>query len=203
MKKEAFDNGKTPLHATAGRLPVYLDYLKKCRSEGAKTISAPYIARSLGRGEVQVRKDLSSVSSCGKPKVGFDIDRLIADIEKQLGPGSHESAVIVGCGRLGSALLAFEGFAPYGVEVVAAFDEKFGSASEDEQGKKLLPMSELAGFIAKNGIKIGIITVPAKSAQQVCNELVACGVNAIWNFAPKVLAVPEEVTLRQENLALS
>lgn len=194
---------KNPSNATAERLPVYLDYLKLRRSEGIKTISAPYIARSLGMGEVQVRKDLSSVSKCGKPKVGFNIDDLIADIENRLGPETRRRAVIIGCGRLGSALLDYEGFTLYGVDIVAAFDTKFESASDDGKGKKLLPMSELRNYIEENNVEIGIITVPAKSAQQVCNELVSCGISGVWNFAPKVLAVPEAVSLRQENLALS
>ena len=189
--------------ATAGRLPVYLEYHKKRRDEGVKTISAPHIARSLGKGEVQVRKDLSAVSNSGKPKIGFRIDDLIHDIESSLGPTVHRAAVLVGCGRLGSALLAYEGFSLYGVDLIAAFDTKFETESVDEHGKKLLPMSGLSDFIRKNNVKIGIIAVPAKSAQPVCNELVASGVTGIWNFAPRVLAVPEEVLLRQENLALS
>jgi len=189
--------------ATAGRLPVYLEYLKKRRSEGVKTISAPHIARSLGKGEVQVRKDLSAVSNSGKPKIGFRIDDLINDIENSLGPTVHRNAVLVGYGRLGSALLAYDGFSLYGVDIIAAFDVKIESESEDAQGKKLLPMSMLADYIEKNDVKIGIIAVPAKYAQLVCNELVNCGVTGIWNFAPKVLAVPEEVSLHQENLALS
>ena len=189
--------------ATLGRLPIYLDYLKKRKADGVKRISAPHIARSLGRGEVQVRKDLSSVSSSGRPKIGYEIDELIRDIENALGPDIKKNAVIVGCGRLGSALLAYEGFAVYGVNIIAAFDIKFTEESVSENGKKLLPMSELSDFIEKNNVAIGIITVPAKVAQQVCNRFVDNGVTVIWNFAPKVLAVPEEINLRQENLALS
>lgn len=189
--------------ATLGRLPIYLDYLKTRRSDGFARISAPRIARELGRGEVQVRKDLSAVSNSGKPKIGFVTDELIEDIESVLGPKKRKSAVIVGAGRLGKALLEYEGFELYGIEIPAAFDIAQKEAKVTESGKKILPLDNLAEFCNANGVHIGIITVPASEAQSVCDKLVQAGISAVWNFAPRVLELPEGVALRQENLALS
>ena len=120
-----------------------------------------------------------------------------------LGPLQKKSAVIVGAGRLGCALLEYDGFDIYGLEITAAFDINVGEAKTTESGKKLLPIENLEEYCKANGVLIGIITVPAEEAQEVCDRLVKCGVKGVWNFAPKVLSVPRGITLRQENLALS
>ncbi|MBO4453219.1 MAG: redox-sensing transcriptional repressor Rex [Clostridia bacterium] len=189
--------------ATLGRLPIYLDYLKAHIEENAGRISAPKIAKDLGRGEVQVRKDLSAVSDAGRPKLGYDVRGLIGDIEAILNPSKNEQAVIVGAGRLGQALLEYGYFEIYGVRIPAAFDISVKEATKTSYGKMIYPLSDLASYCAENGIKIGIITVPEGEAQSVCDLLLKAGVKAIWNFAPEVLTVPDGIALRHENLGLS
>ena len=192
----------TITRAALGRLPLYLKYLKS-RDAVGETVSATSIARSLGFGEVQVRKDLAAVSGAGKPKIGYRTEELISNIEAYLGCGGVSDAVIVGAGRLGRALLEYEGFRAYGLDIPAAFDIDPLLAGELPSGKAILPVDSLTDWCREHQVRIGIITVPDYAAQSVCDELISCGIEAVWNFAPVSLAVPEGVILQQENLALS
>lgn len=196
-------NGYTIPKATLGRLPQYLQYLKSLPQCEGGTISATAIARGLSLGEVQVRKDLAVVSGAGKPKIGYVTSELIENLESRLGCNSLTSAVLVGAGKLGKALLDYGGFEEYGVRIAAAFDCNESVLMPNRTAKKILPMHELDAFCVQNGIKLGIITVGRGSAQEVCDRLVASGIAAIWNFAPCGLKVPDGVLLKQENLALS
>lgn len=188
--------------ATLGRLPRYLEYLKVISADGQKNVSATAIAKNLCLGDVQVRKDLNAVSGEGKPKVGYDVISLIKSLENVLGQSSFTDAVLVGAGKLGRALLDFDEFEKYGVRIIAAFDSndkviKTGSKTV------LLPMKSFRSYCEEHSIKIGIITVGEGSAQTVCDIMTDCGIEAIWNFAPCRLTVPDGVLLQQENLALS
>ena len=188
--------------ATLGRVPIYLRYLKSLTDENGDTISATKIARGVLLGEVQVRKDLALISGRGKPRIGYERDRLVCDLEKCLGSESLTNAVLVGAGKLGRALLDYGGFEEFGVRVVAGFDCN-ETAFQIGKSKSVLPIKDVEAFCACNDIRIGIITVGQGSAQEVCDRLVASGVKAIWNFAPCALTVPDDVLLKQENLALS
>lgn len=194
-------NGYSVPKATFGRLPLYLQYLKSLPKVKGATISATAIAKGLSLGDVQVRKDLAVVSGAGKPKIGYMQETLIADLERHLGYERLTSAVLVGAGKLGRALLDYEGFEAFGVKIVAGFDRD--ESALQNGSKEILPMVELEAFCRSHGIKLGIITVGQASAQEVCDSLVASGVKAIWNFAPVTLKVPDGVLLKQENLALS
>lgn len=187
--------------ATLSRVPIYLRYLKEISGESNSTISAPKIAKGVSLGEVQVRKDLSLVSGRGKPRTGYERKQLIKDLENCLGASNLTNAVLVGAGKLGRALLEYGGFEEFGVRIVAGFD-----CSEEvikSSNNTILSVSVIEKFCLENDIKIGIITVGQGSAQAVCDRLVACGVKAIWNFAPCTLTVPHGVLLKQERLALS
>ena len=188
--------------ATLERIPVYLRFLKDITDENKLTISATQIARGVMLGEVQVRKDLAMISGRGKPKIGYDLEMLICDLESHLGSQGLTNAVLIGAGKLGRALLDYDGFEEYGVRIACGFDcnEK---AMQFGKSKPVLPIKEIEAFCAENDIKIGIITVGQGSAQEVCDKLVACGIKAIWNFAPCTLDAPSDVLVRQEKLALS
>lgn len=186
--------------ATIGRIPVYLRYLKN-NYHGTENISATSLARALGLGEVQVRKDLSAVSGAGRPKTGYNIGELTQVLEEFLGGKSN--VVIVGAGKLGRALLDYGGFGDYGLNITAAFDAAADDVSHSNNGKPILPADRLEVFCAENNVKIGIITVPAEAAQEVCDRLVGCGIKGIWCFAPSHLNVPEGVEVQYENMALS
>jgi redox-sensing transcriptional repressor len=125
------------------RLPFYLGYLKSLDKGTNETVSATTIADALRLNQVQVRKDLAGVCSLGRPKVGYVTEELIHEIEHFLGYDNVEMAVIVGAGRLGKALLSFQGFSEYGLNVAAAFDKDPKVANTFENGKKIFPMSKL------------------------------------------------------------
>ena len=188
--------------ATLGRLPSYLEFLRNLPPDKVPYISATAIAKHLGLGEVQVRKDLAAVSGAGKPKLGYVTAELVEKLENCLGCNRLTSAVLVGAGRLGRALLQYDEFEKYGVKISAAFDSNervisLGSKTE------ILPMNQFEYFCKTKNIKLGIITVGEGSAQAVCDQMVKSGITAIWNFAPCKLKVPVGILLQNENLALS
>ena len=188
---------------TLHRIPLYLNYLRSLPEDGSENISATAIAEALGLNDVQVRKDLAQVSSGGRPKIGYVTKRLIADIEEFMGYNDTRSAIIAGAGNLGRALFSYGGFSEYGLELVAAFDVDDSLIGTSIAGKPVLSFDRMKDLCQRMKIRIGIITVPADAAQQVCDQMVESGILAIWNFAPVHLNVPEGVLVRYENIACS
>lgn len=187
--------------ATLGRVPAYLGFLKRL-DEGVTTISATSIAKNLGFGEVQVRKDLGAISATGKPRVGYLRRELTERLEDLLKAGDG-NAVIVGAGRLGMALLDYGGFEKYGISILSAFDPKVKKCELSKGGKPLFPLEELSSYCRANSVKLGVIAVPGEAAQEVCDLLCENGIRAIWCFAPCRLYTPADVAVQYENLALS
>ena len=184
------------------RLPGYLSYLKSLPEGEAMYISATALANALGMGEVQVRKDLAMVCDGGRPKVGYLRTRLIEDISQFLGYDNTTDAILVGAGKLGQALMGYKGFDAYGLNILAAFDVA-PNAETTEDGKPIYSMDRLDGYCRENSVLMGIITVPAPYAQQVCDKMIQCGIKAIWNFAPTHLDVPAHILVQNENMATS
>ena len=180
------------------RLPVYLAYLKNMPDDAPAHISATALASALGMGEVQVRKDLALVSDGGRPKIGYLRTALVEDIEQFLGYDNTTDAIIVGAGKLGCALLGYEGFAEYGLNIVAAFDR---TPHVDDSGKPVYPMDKLQSFCKRNKILMGIITVPASCAQEVADMMIEGGIKAIWNFAAVHLDAPDNILIQNQNMA--
>lgn len=189
--------------AVLKRLPVYLSYLKALPEDAPENISATTLAAALDMGEVQVRKDLALVSDGGRPKVGYRRLGLIGDIERFLGCDNTNDAVLIGAGKLGRALMGYGGFSEYGLNIVAAFDERPELCGTQESGKPILPLSRLEEICRMHNILMGIITVPAPHAQQVCDLLIGYGIQAIWNFAPTHLDAPQGILVQNENMATS
>ena len=184
------------------RLPGYLAYLKGLPEDAPAHISATSLANALGMGEVQVRKDLAIVSDGGRPKIGYLRESLITDIEQFLGYDNTTDAVLIGAGKLGLALMGYSGFEEYGLNIQAAFDSN-PVADKTEDGQPIYPMTKLEHFCKVHKVLMGIITVPAAHAQEVADRLIACGVKAIWNFAPVHLDVPAHILVQNENMATS
>ena len=182
------------------RLPVYMAYLKSLDDSEIEYISSAAVAEALDMNDVQVRKDLAAVcKSSGIPKKGFVVRDLIEGISDFLGYGSGNEAILVGVGNLGMALMSYRGFDNYGINIVAAFDTR----EELVDNKKVFDISRLPEMCRKLNVKIGIITVPEDSAQQVCDMLVESGILGIWNFAPTHIKAPEEILVQNENMASS
>ena len=128
---------------------------------------------------------------------------MITDIEIHLGHEELTNAILVGAGKLGKALLDYDGFEEFGVKIIAGFDCREDQLRINTQTKEILHVQDLKTYVEKHKVKLGIITVSKSAAQEVCDTLVKNGIKAIWNFAPVNLTVPDDVFLKQENLALS
>lgn len=185
------------------RLPVYLQYLQNARETGKTEISTTLIARDLRLDPTQVRKDLAYTGIIGKPKIGYNIDILINSIEDYLNWNNLSDAFLAGAGNLGLALLGFEQFTKYGIKIVALFDNDGRKIDREVKGVPVLPVEKMASLAKRMHIHIGIITVPASSAQSVAEQMVAGGIKAIWNFAPKMLKLPEEIIVENAQFATS
>lgn len=183
------------------RLPIYLNYLKSL-PDTAESVSATAIALALGLGHVQVRKDLAKVSDEGRRRTGRTREKLIQDIEEYLDFATTTGTILIGAGKLGRALLDYEGFDELGLNVMAGFDCA-PEEKQTEKGKPIYSMNRMELFCKHYDVRIGIIAVPAENAQEACDALVACGIRAIWNFAPVCLKVPGNVMVQNENLAIS
>lgn len=184
------------------RLPGYLAYLKNMPENAPTHISATALANALGMGEVQVRKDLAMVSDGGRPKIGYQRESLIDDIEQFLGYDNTTDAVLIGAGKLGQALMGYKGFDEYGLNILAAFDAN-PKMERTEEGKPIYPISRLTQYCRSHKVLMGIITVPAEGAQEVADQLIAGGIKAIWTFAPAHLDVPPNILVQYENMATS
>ena len=184
------------------RLPGNLAYLKNMPEGASPNISATALANALDMGEVQVRKDLAMVSDGGRPKIGYQREALIDDIEQFLGYDNTTDAVLIGAGKLGQALMGYKGFDEYGLNILAAFDIA-PKIKKTEEGKPVYNLTELAKFCRTHKVLMGIITVPAEGAQSVADLLIAGGIKAIWNFAPTHLDVPANILVQNENMATS
>ena len=188
--------------AVIKRLPTYLSYLRNLPEDAPPNISATTLANALGMGEVQVRKDLAMVSDGGRPKIGYLREQLIEDISQFLGYDNTTDAILVGAGKLGQALLGYSGFGAYGLNILAAFDTA-PMADKTEDGKPIFHICQLESFCRKHNVLMGIITVPAAHAQQVCEQMIKSGIKAVWNFAPVHLDAPSNILVQNENMATS
>ena len=185
--------------AALGRIPAYLKFIESL-PQNVETVSATTIAKALGFGEVQVRKDLGAICGSGKPRIGYTVFDLKASLECLI-DSRNGKTVIVGAGKLGRALLDYGGFSDYGLDILAAFDTDV--SQNNTSGKPILPIDGLHDFCKENNVSIGVITVPAKAAQEVCDKLCQSGIKAIMSFAPCKLTAPEGVAIQYENMALS
>lgn len=188
--------------ATLGRVPLYIEYLNSLPSE-TQNVSSSEIAKGLGLGEVQVRKDLGALSGKGRPKVGYDKEELKNNLKSYIESDCGSHVILVGAGKLGRAILGYGGFSKFGLEISAAFDSDADKVGFTDGGKKIFPIERLQEYCKKHDVKIGIITVPVGAAQRVCDLLTESGVKVIWNFAPVKLKVKDGVTVQQEDMALS
>ena len=188
---------------TLQRLPQYLIMLKSEQREGRSTVTADDIGAVVAVSASQIRHDLSS---CGVNRAAgecYDVAELTKCLEHALGYDGTSNAVIVGAGHLGRPLLSYQNYGEYGVDVVAAFDSDESLAGTEVGGKPILPVKRMTSLCRRMKVHIGIITVPASHAQEACDRLIEGGIQAIWNFAPVHLKVPEGVIVKNEIIAVS
>jgi redox-sensing transcriptional repressor len=185
------------------RLPTYLRLLYGLKARGREVVSCTYIAEDLGLVSVQVRKDLAMTGIVGRPKVGYHVAELIDAIECFLGWKNTADAFLVGAGGLGSALLGYEGFKEYHLDVLAGFDIDSAKIGTKIHDKEIFPLEKLPDLVHRMHVLIGILTVPASAAQQAADLMVRAGIRAIWNYTPVKLQVPDSVIVEDVKLAAS
>jgi redox-sensing transcriptional repressor len=173
-------------------------------NRGEQIISSEGLAQIAGTNAAQLRKDLSYLGEFGTRGVGYEVDQLINEVSKWLGLIRDRKVIIVGLGRLGGALVGYQGFVQKGFRIVGAFDSDSAKVGTKIEGVTIKSIDELIDFSSSypNGIDIGIIATQAPSAQAVANLLVEAGIRAIINFAPVTIEVPEGVVVRQVDLSV-
>lgn len=185
---------------TFERLKLYYRLLIDIEEE---YISSESIARMLKVQPEQVRKDLSYLETVGKPKVGYKVEELRRELDELFGLKKETSVIIVGAGRLGTALANYPGFRKYGIEIVAIFDNDPQKIGQFVSDLVVLPLKDLKRVVKRFNVEIGVICVPKEAAQEVANLLVGCGIKGIWNFAPINLEVPDDVLVVNEDITQS
>ncbi len=183
------------------RLSLYLRNLRYLAKNGIETISSDKLAQDIYVSAAQVRKDLSYFGDFGTRGVGYNVRSLIKGVESILGLDKKWSVALIGVGRLGSALLNYPGFKEFGFRISIAFDSDPKKIGKIYQGIKIEDFSEIERIIKKESIKIAIITVPASAAQEIADRLVRAGIEAILNFSPRYLNIPENVNIKTVNIA--
>ncbi|HKE65960.1 MAG TPA: redox-sensing transcriptional repressor Rex [Micromonosporaceae bacterium] len=188
--------------ATIARLPEYLRALHNLADTGHDTVSSEGLASVAGVNSAKLRKDLSHLGSYGTRGVGYDVALLIEQIETVLGLNQGRAVALVGVGNLGHALANYGGFVSRGFRIAALFDADPARVGEPVNGLAVHHISELAEVVAAEHISIAVVATPVAAAQLVVDDLVACGVTSILNFAPCVLSVPDGVDVRKVDLAI-
>jgi redox-sensing transcriptional repressor len=184
------------------RLSIYYRSLSTLQQRGVSSISSDELSQLTGFTAAQVRRDLAYFGNFGRRGVGYDVETLRNHLRDILGIGIGWPMALVGVGNLGSALLAYEGFSRQGFHIVAAFDadpRRIGMVVRDVAVE---PMANMPQRIQELGIVAAIMTVPAKAAQQVADQLIAAGVRYILNFAPVRLEVPAHVHMANVDLSI-
>ncbi|MGZ4188436.1 MAG: redox-sensing transcriptional repressor Rex [Actinomycetota bacterium] len=188
--------------ATVARLPLYLRSLVDMTDRGLQTISSEGLADAAGVNSAKVRKDLSYLGSYGTRGVGYDVEYLIYQISRELGLTQDWNCVIVGVGNLGRALANSRGFGERGFRVGALVDVDDAKIGKPVDSLVVEDFADLERIVKEREISIGIIATTAAAAQDAADHLVSAGVKSILNFAPTVLQVPDEVSLRKVDLSI-
>jgi redox-sensing transcriptional repressor len=187
---------------TLRRIPYYHQILSEMEQKGERFVSSKYLAHFFHVDDTQVRKDVSVIGYKGKPKSGYSVTGLKQAIGDFLGINTENTAILIGVGKLGSALIEYPGLSEYGLNLVAVFDNCAEKVDQRIGGFSIQPLAKLGETVKNFDVGIAIITVPKEAAQIVCDLVVRQQIKAIWNFAPTQLDAPADVTIRNENMAV-
>jgi redox-sensing transcriptional repressor len=186
----------------AARLSRYLQVLTQARKMGKDRISSQEIADYTNINATQIRRDLSAFGKFGKRGVGYNIDSLLGEIRKILRTQGQHNIALIGAGRLGQAIASSPIFAEHGIHIAAIFD-----SDPDKVGRRLGEVEIhdaelLRDAVGERNIVVGVIAVPADSAQRVADDLVAAGVKIVFNYSEALLDVPQDVAVHTSNPAV-
>ena len=188
---------------TVYRLSLYQRCLQKFLEKKVETVSSDDLASVAGVKSTQLRKDLGYVGLFGTRGLGYSVETLSAAISGVMGLSMLQPVVLIGVGNLGAALIRYGGFRKEGFEIIAAFDAEPANVKgpTEEMGIPVYHVSSLGDYVVEQAVRLGIVAVPESAGQEVTNILVESGIQAILNFSPAVLNVPEAVVVNQVDLA--
>ena len=186
----------------AARLSRYLQVLTQARKMGKDRISSQEIADYTNINATQIRRDLSAFGKFGKRGVGYNIDSLLGEIRKILRTQGQHNIALIGAGRLGQAIASSPIFAEHGIHIAAIFDNDPDKVGRRLGEAEIIEAGELREIVGERNIVVGVIAVPAGSAQRVANELVAAGVKIVFNYSEALLDVPQDVAVHTSNPAV-
>lgn len=181
------------------RLPVYVRTLQNLHAHQTLTVSSDELADHIGVTAAQIRRDLSYFGRFGKQGKGYDTGFLAERIAEILGLNTHWDVALAGVGNLGQAVLRYRGFSlpSSSFNIVAVFDRGAHGPKDRIDGIPILPTDRMTEVLLERQIRVGIIAVPAAAAQEIADRMIAGGVKALLNYAPVVLKVPDDVTVRE------
>ncbi|MBI2913095.1 MAG: redox-sensing transcriptional repressor Rex [Chloroflexi bacterium] len=185
------------------RLPLYARALAALEAQGREVVSSQELGSQLNVTPAQIRKDLSYFGRFGKQGRGYNVRKLLDELRQILGLERQWRMALIGVGRLGRAILGYEGFAPQGFRIVEAFDADAGVVGTKADGLRIKHTNELENVLSENPVDVGIVAVPGETAQQVIDALVRCGVRAILNYAPIAAHVPRGIYVKRVDPVLS
>ena len=188
--------------STVRRLSLYLRFLEEFDANGETTASSAALAARGGTTSAQVRKDLSFFGSFGKRGLGYPIPALMARLREILGLNQRYRVVVIGAGKIGSALVQYHGFKDRGFDLAALYDNDPKKVGREWAGVTVRDVAQLERDLHRRSADIAAIVTPAEVAQDIADKVVKCGVAAILNFAPVQLTVPDAVAVKTVNLVL-
>ena len=187
--------------AVVGRLPRYLRYLGELRDEGIERVSSQELSDIMQVTASQIRQDLNTFGGFGQQGYGYNVGHLYDEIGKILGLNREHRLIIVGAGHLGQALVNYSNFERRGFLFCGLFDSDPKVCGKKIRSIAVRPMEEMAGFIRDHNIDIAVLTIPKNAAVKTAEQLAACGIKGIWNFAHVDLRLPGHIQV--ENVHLS
>ncbi len=193
---------KDPPRKAIYRLSTYQRCLARLLTNHVDTVSSEALSKAAGVKPTQLRKDLAYFGQVGTRGLGYNVATLSAFLDEVLGTTRLQPVILIGVGNLGAALLRYGGFRKEGFEITAAFDLDPATANTRSVPFPIRPSDEMVPFIRENRVKMAILAVPAISAQNVVNSAVEAGIQAILNFSPTVLQVPDNVYVNSVDLAV-
>ena len=186
----------------AARLSRYLQVLTQARKMGKERISSQEISEYTNINATQIRRDLSAFGKFGKRGVGYRTDALLDEIRQILRTQGQHNIALVGAGRLGSAIASSPIFAEHGITVAAVLDSDPDKVGQRVGDLTVSPVGELPVIARERNIIVGVIAVPADSAQDAADALIAAGTKIIFNYSEALLDVPADVTVHTSNPAV-
>jgi redox-sensing transcriptional repressor len=186
----------------AARLSRYLQVLTQARKMGKERISSQEISDYTNINATQIRRDLSAFGKFGKRGVGYNIDSLLGEIRKILRTQGQHNIVLVGAGRLGEAIASSPIFAEHGINIAAVVDTDPEKVGRPVGRVEVSAYSELREIVREKNIIVGVLAVPATSAQVAADDLIDSGLKIIFNYSEALLDVPSDVAVHTSNPAV-